>query len=276
MGLDASVMCNCYRDRRAKPLTIPGTFIVDEDGFPAIDLPDPDNEAMLDAFDEWLATCCEHPNMDFAAVYLANWRGYQSFLEALGQAGWEHFPVLQDELPEANEGQMAAPAAVSALAELDYFKNHVGNLKKTFLVNSETNEPIGAFSTVYNGMIGRDGRTGMTIGFDENGFFISDAWEMHRELFRAKRFEQRVLEPESLDRPQQFEYVDLDSDRRFVCSTPVRVFAQGDLNALKQEYPRRMHVEQRGIDVDYFSYILEPLTLILRASVETGNPVRWS
>ena len=96
MGLDASVMCNCYRQGKAVPCPFPEHFIVDADGFPALDLPYEYNEDKFDAFDTWLATCCDHPNMDYAAVFVANSKGYQSFLEALEQVAGEFMNALLD------------------------------------------------------------------------------------------------------------------------------------------------------------------------------------
>ena len=88
--------------------------------------------------------------------------------------------------------------------------------------------------------------------------------------------EQRLLEAESLDKAQQYEFIDLDTERRFISSTPLKLFVRDASGQLKQSYPQRIHVEERGVDVQYFTYILEPLTYILKAAVETGNPVRWS
>jgi hypothetical protein len=280
MGLDASVMCNCYREGKAKPCPFPEHFYVDEEGFPALNLPHEYNEDKFEAFDRWLATCCDHPDMDFAAVFISNWKGYRSFLQALEQLGWDRFPTLHVELPDddqdSNQGLTTAEAAKKALEELEFFKAQGDSIPKTFLIDSDTGEPLASTTMAYGGMFGWNGRTGMNLGFDEKGFFIVDAWELNREMFRAMRFEQRVLEAESLDKAQQFEFIDLDTERRFICSTPLKLFVRDASGQLKQSYPQRIHVEERSVDVQYFTYILEPLTYILNAAVETGNPVRWS
>jgi hypothetical protein len=275
MGLDASVMCNCYRQGKTTPCPFPEHFYIDEDGFPALDLPYEYNEEKFDLFENWLATCCEHPNMDYAAVFVANSKGYQSFLAALEQAGWEHFPTLHAELPEDNQGLTSPEAAQAALQELELFKQGTG-ITKPYLIDSDTCSPLVSSTMTYGGTFNANGRTGMNLSVDENGFFIVDAWELNRELFRATRFEQVVLEPESLDKPQQFEFTDLDTGKKFVSATPLKLFTRDKTGQLKQTYPHRVHVEARSVDVQYFSYILEPLAYIFSASVETGNPVRWS
>jgi hypothetical protein len=278
MGLDASVMCNCFQQGKTRPAPFTAHFYVDEDGFPALDLPYEYNEDQFDAFAEWLATCCEHPNMDFAAAFIANWKGYNAFWAALEQLGWEQFPILHAELPDSNSNQgLTTPQAANlALQELERFAAQGAGITKTFLIDSDTGEALASSTMAYGGMFGWNSRTGLNLGFDESGFFIADGWELNREMFRAMRFEQRVLESESLDKPQQFEFVDLDSGRKFISSTPLKLFVRDQTGQLKQEYPERVHVEERGVDVQYFSYIIEPLTYIFKASVDTGNPVRWS
>lgn len=274
MGLDASVMCTCYQRGKTTPCPFPDDFYIDADGFPAVHMTATDDDTKSDAFDAWLATCCEHPYMDFATTYIADWNDYRAFVDALEQVGWSHFPTLQKQLPSENHGITPADAAALALKELEFFKAQHG-ISKTFLVNSDSKEIIQATAQSEEGMFSWDGRTGLRLGYDEKGFFIRDVWDLNRELFRAMRVEQQQLASEELDRADQFEFTDLDMGKKFISTTPVRVFKRAEFGTT-QEYPRHMHVEQRLVDTDYFAYILEPLTQILKVSVETGNPVRWS
>jgi hypothetical protein len=278
MGLDASVMCNCYPQGKAKPCPFPSDFYVDQDGFPAVRLSGKDettDNEKSEAFDTWLADCCEHPYMDYATVYIPNWKSYRAFVDALAGIGWEHFPTLQRELPSGNQGTTPAEASAKALQELDHFKAQDG-VTQTFLVNTQNGAIIGASARANDDLFTWDGRTGMRLGFDDNGFFIRDSWELNRELFRATRFQQRVMASEELDKADEYEFIDLDSDRRFVCPTPVRIFLRDERGQLKQDYPTDMQVEKRTVDVNFFRYVLDPLTSIFQVSVETGNPVRWS
>lgn len=276
MGLDASVMCNCYQQGLTTPCPAPQHFIIDEEGYPALDLPYDGNEEIFDSFEEWLSACCPHPHMDYAAVMIASWKNYQGFLESLNQLGGEYFPTLLVELPSANHGQTSPGIAREALAEFELFRSKVGDIHRAFLINTETNEALSEEALAYGGLFSVDSRTGLNLSFDENGFSITDVWEFNRELFRAMRFEQRTLELESLDRPQQFEYIDLDSGRTHTCSTPVKVFVRDESDQLRQEYPRLLHIERRAITSDFFKDVLDPLETIFRASLEMGNPVRWS
>lgn len=274
MGLDASVMCTCYQQGKTTPCPFPQDFYVDEDGFPAVRITPADPDSKSDEFDAWLAECCPHPFMDFFSTYIADWNDYRALVAALEQLGWEHFPTLHQQLPSENHGTTPAEVAALALQELDYFKAQNG-ISRAFLVNTVTKEVISASSESEQGMFSWDGRTGLRLGYDEQGFFIRDVWDLNRELFRAMRIEQKQIASEELDRPDQYEFTDLDTEKKFISTTPVRVFKRAEFG-MTQEYPQHMHVEQRMVNVDYFAAILEPLTQILRISVETGNPVRWS
>jgi len=274
MGLDASVMCTCYKLGKTTPCPFPDDFYIDDDGFPAVRILATDLDSKSDEFDGWLAACCPHPYMDFSTTYIADWNDYRAFVDALEQIGWEYFPTLHQQLPAENHGLLSADAAARALDELTFFKSQNG-VSKTFLVNTATKEIILATSESEQGMFSWDGRTGFRLGYDEQGFFIRDVWDLNRELFRAMRIEQQQLASEELDRADQFEFTDLDTGKTFISTTPVRIFKRAEFGTT-QEYPQQMHVEQRMVDVNYFAYILEPLTQILTVAVETGNPVRWS
>lgn len=274
MGLDASVMCTCYQSGKASPCPYPEDFYIDDDGFPAVRLTEYEDSTKSDAFDAWLAACCPHPYMDDTTIYIENWNEYRAFVDALGQVGWVYFPTLKSQLPEENHGLTPAAAAVLAVNELAYFKSQNG-VSKYFLVNSDTNEVVQSTSQTEDGFFNWDGRTGLRLGFDEQGFFIKDAWDLNRELFRAARVEQMQLVSDELDRADQFQFTDLDTGKQFISSSPVRVFKRAEFGTT-QEYPRHMHVELRVVDANYFANIFDPLLQIFTVSVETGNPVRWS
>ncbi len=94
MGLDASVMCTCYKLGKTTPCPFPDDFYIDDDGFPAVRILATDLDSKSDEFDGWLANCCPHPFMDFSTTYIADWNDYRAFVDALEQIGWEHFPTL--------------------------------------------------------------------------------------------------------------------------------------------------------------------------------------
>jgi hypothetical protein len=271
MGLDASVMCSCHAQGKATPCPFPADFIINEDGYPALNLPYDGHEAAHDAFEEWLNTGCPHPGMDYLNRYIGSWKSYHAFRDALASIGWEYFRVLERTLPLENHGQMSVMEARFALQELNRFSGMDG-IERPFLLNTETDEPVG--NLAYGGVLNADARTGIQFRYDQTGFSVIDTWEFNRELFRAVRFTQELNTAEP-DRPPTYIFTDLDSGRRFPCSTPVKVYVQDAAGQMRQHYPRQMHVGLRTVEPAYFAPVVEPLQAVLRAALEMGNPVRW-
>ena len=78
MGLDASVMCNCY----AGGLTTPPPHqehVCVQEGYLELDTPWETHQAEHCAFDEWMAGACAHEGMNAACEHIANWTGYRLF-----------------------------------------------------------------------------------------------------------------------------------------------------------------------------------------------------
>ena len=284
MGLDATVLCNCYREGRTTALPFADLVVLDEDGYLGLSVPYVNNQANYRLFWKWKETCCEHPRMEYGDEHIANWSGYRAFQEALKKADWQNFPTLHAELPEGNGGVMSAVAAAQALQELEYFKNQADLGSNTFLIETATGETLHEYIASYDGLFIYAGSTGLHFGFDQQGFFIVTAQEPITEVFRARFFEQRLLEPE-LNRngeKGQVAYISLESEQQFVCTVAIsknspwpdgqKKNAQGRVHF---DYPTLLHVETRKINASEFTYILEPLTRIFQAAVKTGNPVRW-
>jgi hypothetical protein len=286
MGLEASVMCNCYAQGRTTPPPFPERFFINEAGFPDLRPAEGrDAEQDMQRLYEWLRTCCEHPGMVYASIYIANWPGYMDFLDALEAIGAEHVPTLLGELPIENSGLTKADAAAKALVELADFRSMDVVDTKIFVVNGDTGERLYWYVPEHGGVFIWDGQNGHNIGVDEEGLFIADAWEHSRIIFRARRMEQTLLEPELIEQTGygRVVYTDQDSEQRFEGKTPIpgkelpwpdgRM--RNDEGRFRLEYPRLLRAEEQGITPDFFTPIVESLDSILRASVEMGNPVRW-
>lgn len=284
MGLDASVMCNCYHQELTLPPPVPRDLIeIDQEGYLSLTVPYDDNEELHAQFEQWKEHACVHSDMDFASVHISNWSGYRAFQQALAQIGWEHFPILKAELPNSNGGLTSATLATRALRELELFTDaDLGS--NTFLVNSETDEEIYEYIKGYGGVVILSGQAGIDIGFDEHGLFVVTRAEPCQELFRSMRFEQRLHEPElTLSyKDGKIELIDLTTGQRFEGTTAIsgRTIPwpdgrmQDDQGRVCCEYPHFMHVEERKLAANHFSYILNPLTEIFQAAIATGNPVR--
>jgi hypothetical protein len=285
MGLNASVMCKCLTEGKSQPPPFADEVRIDAEGYLSVDLPYEGNEEKHHLFERWLSSACEHPDMELVSEYISNWGGYRAFQQALEVAGWEHFSTLKVELPEANGGLTATSAASKMLKELRYFAEQTDLGSRTVLVDTGSGEELQQYIAAYEGVF-IWGASGVEIGIDERGFFIRVAGRgVSGEVFRSKRFEQRIIKGGLLKRFRRtmVEYVDLDTGERFVCreavGRPVRWpngQIQNEKGEMRLDYPVRMEMMSRERKASDFEYILKPLRKICEASMETGNPIRWS
>jgi hypothetical protein len=280
MGLDASVLCTCLRTGRVRtPPFPPDLVVLDEDGWPQLDLPEGGTDEEYRRFRDWLRHCCEHPDMAVVNVRVANWGGLRSFEAALDRVGREHFSTVFTEVPHVNGGHTDPPAAARALTELAAFRRRTDVGQDVYLLDSETGHVIANHDATWdNDMFILGGGTGFDVGLDSRGMFVVSRTEPRREVFRAMRLEQRAGPAEEL-----VELVDVDTGARFRLRRGVGGHAVADVGGDEQDdqsrhrtvYPRSMHVETRSQTPGDYEYILASLEAVFTASVETGNPVRW-
>ncbi|XVQ12488.1 hypothetical protein ACQP1W_07995 [Spirillospora sp. CA-255316] len=267
MGLDAYVRCRCLQDGLTTEPPVPAGLIVeDEAGYLDLSVPYEGNEELYEAFDVWRERgACPHEDMEIASVRVSNWYGYRHFQQALRGAGCERFPVLCGELPDANGGQMPPESARRALAELDAFTGAAYLGADTWLVDAESGERLIESIESYEGVFVLDGTTGRRAGVDHRGFFVRDVTvEPHREEFRAVHFTQETAGEGRV----RFRDLDSGTELTVPLAGPVHADGQG-------RYPRHLRVDTVLARAADFSYIVESLREVFRASVETGNPVSW-
>ncbi|HEY7418609.1 MAG TPA: hypothetical protein VH593_25755 [Ktedonobacteraceae bacterium] len=281
MGVDAVVYCNCYRQGQiVAPPPDPHLVYVEDDG--DVQLRESSEwDEQEERFQKWKETACQHPNMYYSVQRIANWGGYRLFQAALEQMGWERFPTLQKELPQANGGETSASAAKVALQELETFKQLYCSTEAV-LVHVEADEEIMTFVPAWRGefIFAPTHR----IGFDPQGLFIRTSDDPPRECFRSMRLEQRPWHPECASAitdkiresagsgsftpgktKQQYIYTDLVTEQRYICPLAV----------IKTQEPCTLRVGVSEATAESYKYILEPLTCIFQAALETGNPVCW-
>ncbi len=271
MGIRASVWCNCYAKNKTTPCPYPEHFRLDMTEGPSLDLDIANHATEHQQFQKWLDTCCEHAGMVYLSVYITSWQGYRAFTNVLEALGQDRFQTLLKATPYGDEDGLTHPAiSARILEELAYFNQLEIVTTKAVLVDSERQRDISMGSAIDGGALTIDHNTGLDVGFDDDGFFIRDRWELNRYVFRAKQVEQRLIHPES----SIVEYRDLDSDRVFQCSTPFGKAIIGE-DGLPRMYLWRFHVEQRTFGPGAYAHITEPLIRLFNASVEMDNPVKW-
>lgn len=285
MGLEGFVSCNCYHDGLATPFPVPEQeehFKRNSSGYWSLDLPYEGNEDLHEQVYQWRHAACQHPDMLFADEGVANWLGYRTFIQALEGIDPKKFPILVKQLPTTNTGSLSPELAQGALKELEFFNRDVGYGMNTFLIDSVTNEILADYIYSNNSAFAfASVVTAIQSGIDPGGFFISQTKggsliPGQRNLFRANRFEQYIELKDEQERGIVVVYSDLDSNASFVSQDALlprlKHNARGELII---HHPRLMHVESRRLREERFYYITLPLERLLKASIETGNPIIW-
>lgn len=284
MGLDATVRCNCFEEGLTKPPPFPlNWLILREDGYFGL-RPEADVAENWRQFEEWEKTCCEHKQMEAASEHISNWSGYRLFQAALENVGWENFPLLAKELPNANGGLMASEAAASALFELDLFRRQPFIGQNAAIIDSKSGYVIFEHISAYEGVFVLDGLSGIEMGVGEFEFFVRER-TTGNDMFRATRVRQTFIDPvdENVLYLGRVQFHDVVTGAKFVGHSAVwgRDIAwpdgrmQNDDGQIKSERVEEFHVEVRDQVPADFDYVLNPLTKVFQASVKTGNPVRW-
>lgn len=202
--------------------------------------------------------------------FIASWKGFRNFTDAMAHLGEAHFPVILDQLPDGDEGETTPDLAEKMLNEIAYFEAQLGTLTQVVLVDSERSDDISTGSDILGGTLTIDRQSGFDLGFDDQGFFVRDRWDMGRDLFRAMRVEQKLIHPET----HTVEYIDRDGEQVFQCSAPFGKPITGE-DGVPRMFLRDFHIELRPMDDSRFAYILNPLKSVLQRSVKRHHIIRW-
>lgn len=300
MGLDAFVNCNCYRNGKTTPFPLPDMvqYLIFEDGELRLDLPYTGYEDVHDIFNAWVADkACEHEYMKYIALSVAKWPLYLKFQQVIEQLGPARFPTIYHELIDENEDfDRTMPAAAGRmLDELMQFRE-LGELgRDTVLLSSATGDVLYEYLAAEAGLFLFAGEAGVDVGVDAGGFFIAvrknvglglglddvfgglldDDDEEREEVFRALRFEQRVLERDPDGRAIAVEFYNGDNETRFVAGVGIGRLRPDEGGLPTWTYPRLLHIEQRRITPAVFTGMIDRLMDVCAASVATSNPILW-
>ncbi len=202
--------------------------------------------------------------------FIASWKGFRSFSEALVELGEEQFPTIIDQLPDGDEGLTSPDKAGAMLDELGRFVTQQEQITQAVLVDSERGNDISMGSNVMGGVLAMDRVSGYDLGFDRTGFFVRDRWEMNRDLFRAMRVEQKLIHPED----HTVKYIDCITGQSFRCNVPFGKSVP-DASGIPRMYLNTFHVELRPTAPDRFAYITDPLRVVLSRAVSEQVSIRW-
>lgn len=203
-------------------------------------------------------------------IFISSWKGFRAFMDALDQLGMGDYPTILSQLPDGDEGFTSADKIPFMLAEVQRFIENQSQVQQAVLVDTERNADISMGSNVLQGALTTDRVSGYDLGFDENGFFVRDRWELNRILFQAMRVEQRLIHPEE----HRIEYHDRDSDMKFMCTTPFGKVITGE-DGIPRMALSYFHVDIRDTAPNRFAYITAPLLRALERASEKEVGIEW-
>lgn len=283
MGLDASVRCRCFEEGKTKEPPVPNEWLgIDEDGYLGLkpEYEDKEEEYWHKLY-EWEQDCCAHEGMDFASERISNWTGYRLFQEALARCDRRNYLVLDAELPNANGGLMTPELASKSLEELEHFESLESIGENVFLIELPSEEVVWEYVDGYEGVFVLSGLVGLDAGIaPPNEFYIRDR-ETKNILFSSSHFKQIRERPQKSESSVVFQ--DQETGNQFECDLTISGQQipwpdgrmENNSGQCNFKYPEEMKVIRKSVGPDNFDYLINALKTIFKASVETGNPVRW-
>jgi hypothetical protein len=251
-------------------------LLVDESG-PYLNIPEEiwqrsESEAfrMLDEFEKWVESACEHKDMRLADEWLSNISGMGAFRSVVRHFGGENrFPVLTRFLPSSNDGSLPALYAVEALAELKELGSEKTAEERILLSEQSSATVIASVRSDTYYCFAFDGTSKISYAIDKEGFFIlkeveEDGKQVYYVLFRSMKFTQQSLSQHN------FRFTDLSTGDAFESKLKLHP-AEG---VVLPRYEFEIVTKRVPVGEEY-SYMIQPLIRLMEASVLSDNDVMW-
>lgn len=264
MGLDAFVRCRCFEEHKLIDPPVPyEDLYVDPDGYLwAYSLDGDENRDKEWAFSEWIEHACEHEDMEICSEWVGNWTGVAHFRGSIDSVGSEKLPILSKMLPEGNGGMFPAELAQAALKELDVLDSEILKTTESVLVDERGGEH---WVVAQNDGFVWQYHFRYKVGMDNDGVFVLNA---DGEAFRSRHF--RQIPTGYVDKGfHEMLLEDLDDEGGPTGMSCV-VFS-----SLIQESNDAMEFRVMDRPSQGEVWRSDTLRRLLRASLETGNPIVW-
>lgn len=276
MGLDAFVRCRCFEDGKCRPAPVPWEdLFVDEEGYVSSRTLETAYQelgwkdyrkqygVLSDAMWEWNEHPCEHENGKYCSEWVGTWAGVSGYRALIASVGQEKLPVLSKMLPEANGGCFPVELAEAALRELDILDEESSKTEDV-LIEGENGEEAWRISSGHPYAFMFSPR-GYQVGLADEGLFVAEG---DRIVFLSAHFRQTPTGyVENGDHEMLLESLDEGGN-----PTGERYKVFGSLlhgkDAEMSFVVRRMQSEGQ-------TWRSDVLRRLLRASLETGNPIQW-
>ena len=269
--LPTAVRCNCFAHGICAPPPFDPALVVLSAGLWDVHRSGDTkaDDALIDAFNAWAETCCEHPSM-FAADAAIILSPLTALSHALPWIGDGHWPALEAMFPPAwrvlSGGTGLATPTRDTLAELERFDTRCAASTAWYLIDTDRDARIdgpsyGALpcALVLHGNAGR-----ARLVRDAFEIFIDD-----ETIFRATKLTQQRIaaDPDT--------YLFTNTDTGHTLTTAAHYKAWTERARYEQYEPSNLAVAKRTVDPGAYADTIAGLTRLVRAALDTGNPIAW-
>ncbi len=264
MGLDATVYCNCWKEKKTAPLPFDSVLLVEEEGTLYLNetgLSKQEITQLNQQLSNWKETACPHPYFEQCSLRVGNWFAVSEFKGLLYQLGAKRFPILYNGIPDNNGGCIEAECAQQGLQELALFNELVSSQTGWSLIDAQTGEELYRCAGAENAEIAWSLKA--TYAFGKQGFLITER-KTNAIIFQSVYFSQTVLPAQKEE--ARICFTDLKSKK--VC------YGSIEIGAAQKKRAEILRVQQRPLKAGDF-WIVQPLKQLFTASLETGNPIYW-
>lgn len=275
MSLHGIVHCNCHKEGKTAPHPHAQYLMKDVEGW-WLELPDAMWKAdedmcyrMENEHDEWLETCCAHPNMELVSERVANVTGMAQFHHMLNRLNTDgRYTLLLDHVKEgvAHFPAGSEPELLERLRELAKEKTKED---RRFLRELGTMTVIASVAAdtywIFSFLAG-----GLMFGLDGEGFMVLERKDRGdgAKLYVRFRGTHIVQTPIGDGR---YQFLDIYSKEIFISPSPI--WQDADEN--KKVIDINVQFSERSIG-RYYASIVESLIILAEAAIASGNPIVWT
>lgn len=283
MGLDAFVRCRCFEEGKLKPGPIPfeDLYIDDEDYISSKFLDQKRKELSSELFRkrygdlesdflDWVNNACEHEYGEICSERVGNFCGLLSIDAVLSSdEGESKYPLLNNMLPNSNDGLYPVEKAQPTLDELDRFIKEHSKIQGYQLIDEETHKVI--FSCAIDDGFSMYCDGNIDYGFAEDKiYFYQNKSPQH---FQADHFCQIPA-----DDYKQTQKVIVFCDGPNNCESNFRMTLPSPIDSeLDNSVLRSFSVQKGTLDFKETGHFwrLNKIRKLLVASIETKHPIIW-
>lgn len=271
VSLQGSVMCNCFKQGKTKKPPIKRECICFEDGYAVGIYPDNTPQEEINKMEhllfDWQKTACSHEDMYYTYVecYQRNAYLLMRLADEIGK-----YPILSTFYPSYNGGSVELERVKLAEEELEEFCLDIQEKKiiGTFFTDMTTNQVLYQYFTGQSQMIAGTwlNNQGFRMWFDSSGFYVTDLL-LEKELFHSYEF---------IKQPQK--KIESISPRgyRSIVQTVLLTDLESNHTCIVPDFLKGIHwkVINRPFCLDDL-YCIASLKKLIKASLETKNPIQW-